>query len=120
MKGNLEVTLAEAGAMMMAIQLCKRLGYNMVLFESDAQLVVEGIKSMEINWSSRGLMLEDIKRALQDFSQWKMTFTHREGNKAAHALSKIATTAVANKLWINETPDCIHDIILMEQHALSI
>jgi ribonuclease HI len=92
----------------------------MIHFESDAQLVVEGIKSMETNWSSRGLMLEDIKRAVQEFSQWKMTFTRREGNKAAHALSKIAIKAVVNKLWINETLDCIHDIILMEQHALSI
>jgi hypothetical protein len=43
-----------------------------------------------------------------------MSFTRREGNKAAHALSKLATKAVVNKLWINETPNCINDVILIE------
>jgi hypothetical protein len=61
MMGNLDVSLAEAGAMMMATQLCKRMGYNMVHFESDAQIVVDGIKSVETDWSSKGLMMEDIK-----------------------------------------------------------
>ena len=98
MKGNLEANLAEAGAMMMAIQLCKRMGFNMVHFESDAQIVVDDNNSMETNWSSKGLMLKDIKRALQEFSQWKMSFTHREGNKAPHVLSKLAIMADTNKL----------------------
>ena len=68
-KRKLGIFLAEAGALMMAIQLCKRMGYNMIHLESDAQTVVDGIKSNETDWSGKGLMLEDIKRALQEFSQ---------------------------------------------------
>ena len=48
-----------------------------------------------------------------------MSFIRREGNKAAHVLSKVAIADVVNKVWINEILDCIHDIILIEQHALS-
>jgi ribonuclease HI len=90
-KGNLDVTLAEAGALLMAIQLCQRLGFHTVHFEGDSQIVVEGINSPTIDWSSKELMLGDILEALQGIYYWRISFTHREGNKAAHVLAKLAT-----------------------------
>jgi ribonuclease HI len=119
-KGNLEVTLAEAGALLMAIQLCQRLGFHTVLFESDSQIVVEGINCKNIDWSSKGLMLGDIQEALQGIHSWRLSFTHREGNKAAHLLAKLATMVESEKIWINKVPNCIRDIVLIEQHALSL
>jgi ribonuclease HI len=118
-KGNLDVTLAEAGALLMAIQLCQRLGFHTVHFEGDSQIVVEGINSPTIDWSSKGLMLGDILEALQGIYCWRISFTHREGNKAAHVLAKLATMVEYEKIWINKALDCIRDIVLTEQHALS-
>jgi ribonuclease HI len=118
-KGNLDATLAEAGALLMAIKLCQRMGFHTVHFEGDSQIVVEGINSLNIDWSSKGLMLGDIMEALQGIHCWQISFIHREGNKAAHMLAKLATMVESEKIWINNAPDCIRDIVLIEQHALS-
>jgi hypothetical protein len=96
-----------------------KVGFHTVHFEGDTHIVVDGINSLEIDWSSKGLMLGDIMQALQGFHQWRMSFIRREGNKAAHVLAKLATTVEIDQLWINKAPDCIQDIILIEQYALS-
>jgi hypothetical protein len=64
-------------------------------------------------------MLGDITQALQGLYQWRMSFIRREGNQAAYVLSKLATTVEIDQSWINKALDCIQDIILIEQHALS-
>lgn len=117
--GNLDPMLAEVGVVLMAIQLCKTLGFHSLHFEGDAQVVVEGVNSMERDWSRKGIMVEDIKHELKGFRQWRMSFVRREGNQATHALFKIATMAEVNQIWINKSPDCIQESILMEHHALS-
>jgi ribonuclease HI len=43
--GNLDPTLAEAGAALMAIQLCKSLGFRQAHFEGATKLVVDGVNS---------------------------------------------------------------------------
>ena len=59
-KGCLDATLAKAGAMIMAIQLCQRLGFLIVHVEGDTQVVVNGILFPGVDWSSKGMMLGDI------------------------------------------------------------
>jgi ribonuclease HI len=118
-KGCLDATLAEAGAMLMAIKLCQQMGFLIVHVEGDTQVVVNGILSPGVDWSGKGLMLGDIAETLKGFYQWRISYISRDGNQAAHGLSKLATTKEIDYLWINKVPDCIHDIILMEQHALS-
>jgi hypothetical protein len=49
-----------------------------------------------------------------------MSFVHREGNRASHALSKLATRSVVDQQWLNESPECIDEIILIELVALSL
>jgi hypothetical protein len=87
--------------------------------EGDTQVVINGILSPGVDWSSKGLMLGDIAETLKGFYQWRISYINREGNQAAHGLSKLATTEEIDYLWINKVPDCIQDIILIEQHALS-
>lgn len=45
MLGSRDPTLAEEGAVLMAIQLCKTLGFQQVHFEGDTKIVVEGVNS---------------------------------------------------------------------------
>jgi hypothetical protein len=49
------------------------------------------------------------------FQQWRMSYIRREGNCATHSLSKFATVNLVDILWLFEPPDCIKDIIRMEQ-----
>jgi ribonuclease HI len=90
--GSLDLMLAEAGAVLMAIQQCKNLGFQRVHFEGDSKIVVEGVNSTKEDWSGKGMVLEDIKLELQAIPQWRMTFVRRDGNHAAHTLSKWAIT----------------------------
>jgi hypothetical protein len=113
-RGCLDATLAKAGAMLMAIQLCQKLGFLIVHVEGDTQVVVNGNLSPEVDWSGKGLMLGDIAETLKGFYQWRISYTHRDGNQAAHGLAILAKAEEIDYLWINKVPDCIHDIILME------
>jgi hypothetical protein len=62
--------------------------------------------------------VEDIKSELRWFTQWKMSFVNREGNQAAHILSKFAVKNGVDIVW-SESSDCIRETILLEQLALT-
>jgi hypothetical protein len=63
--------------------------------------------------------VDDTWRLLRSLSRWKCVFTHREVNEAAHRLAKVAATDISDRIWRDQTPHCISDIVLMEQLALS-
>jgi ribonuclease HI len=113
--GFLDPTVAEARAALMAIQFCRERGFMRVHFEGDTQKVVNAVNSTSEDWSNVGLLVEDIRRDLQVFQQWRMSYICREGNCAAHSLSKFATINLVDMHWLFEPPDCIKDIIRMEQ-----
>ncbi|XP_059429127.1 uncharacterized protein LOC132162934 [Corylus avellana] len=119
MVGRLDPSVAEGRALLVAIGLCKEMGFRDIQFEGDAQVVINAVNSAETDWSRIGLMVTDIKRELETLSQWRMQFVPRGSNGVAHILSKEATTSFLNKCWINEVPDCIKDLVLLESRAVS-
>jgi hypothetical protein len=44
----------------------------------------------------------------------------RETNGAAHGLTKEATWTVMDKIWMEETPICISNIVSLKHNALSL
>jgi ribonuclease HI len=118
--GSLDPCLAEAGAILKAIQLCVSLGLQRVIFEGDSKGVVDGIHSTAENWSHKGMMLDDIRIQLQHVSHWRVEFVRREGNQAAHTSAKMASKDCVNQQWVFVTPYCIVDIARMERIALSV
>lgn len=117
--GNLDPPVAKAWGALMAIRMCKELGFMNVHFDSDAQVVINAVNSWEVDWSKEGLLVADIKRELEGIPQWRMRFVRREGNRTAHVLSKEATTSLIDKRWLSESPDCMKDLVLVELNALS-
>jgi hypothetical protein len=63
--------------------------------------------------------MDDTRRLLCSLSRWKCVFTHREANGAAHIFAKAAATYISDIVWRGQIPNCISDIVLMEQLALS-
>ncbi|XP_059441935.1 uncharacterized protein LOC132174268 [Corylus avellana] len=116
--GCLALAGAETMAALMAIQQCKELGLTHVHLEGDANVIIDAVNCEVTDRSRMGHIVEDIKVEVQAFSQWQMTFVRRAGNQAAHFLSKYAAKHDLDKLW-REPPECIHDIILLEQFALA-
>ena len=46
-----------------------------------------------------------------------MNFVRREGNRVAHALSKLAIANVRNDRWFEDQPECISVIVTKERFA---
>jgi hypothetical protein len=65
------------------------------------------------------MLVEDIRQELQLFSRWRMKFTPRESNTAAHALARLASRQNVTQQWLCTTPECITEIVRMELPALA-
>jgi ribonuclease HI len=114
-RGCLEPCLAEAEAVLMAIQLCRDLGLSKVVFEGDAKVVVDGINSAEVDKGWMGHVLADIKHELSALEGWRVQFVRREDNTAAHLLAQMTVQLNLNRTWDEMIPACIQEGIASEQ-----
>ncbi|KAF5471101.1 hypothetical protein F2P56_011568 [Juglans regia] len=85
-----DAKLAEAMAALRAVLLCKQLGISRVLLEGDALNVVNDINLETKDWSSAGLIIQDIKAELQNLEYGSAQFISRNSNCIAHCLAKDA------------------------------
>jgi hypothetical protein len=88
-------------------------------FEGDAKTIAEEMNNGTENQSSFGMVLDDLRQEIQPLLQWKMSFIRREGNNTAHVLTKYATNNVIDKVWVVPR-DCIRELLLLEQFALTV
>ncbi|XP_059445374.1 uncharacterized protein LOC132177155 [Corylus avellana] len=117
--GLLDATAAEALGAFMAVCLCKDLRLTQIYLEGDAKTVVDAVTAGERSSRNFGQLIDDIREMLALFPNWRIGHIRRGGNNAAHVLAKEAMKRVIDKLWIDEIPMCISDIIVEEQIALS-
>jgi hypothetical protein len=96
------------------------MGILKVWLEGDTKIIVDTLNSDASILSRYGHLVEDTRCILQSFPSWSCGFVHREANEAAHRLAKAANINISDRMWRNQTPDCISDIILMERTALSL
>ena len=82
-------------------------------------MVINAVNSSEPDWSSLGMLAEDIKHEQQALPQWSFSFVRRDGNNAARILSRLATKSFLDQMWLHEPPECISDILQMEQFVPS-
>ncbi|XP_059451054.1 uncharacterized protein LOC132181841 [Corylus avellana] len=113
--GVLDPTVAEAIAALEAIWFCNRLGYDWIQFVGDAKVVVQAVLSDETDWSPTGHIIEAIKTEIRSFSHWQMLYVQREANHIAHVLAREASKQCMENEWFNDPPDCIKDLLVLEQ-----
>lgn len=118
-RGVMEPTIGETIASYHAAQFCNQMGLQKVILEGDAKTVVEAINGKNRKWSNIEHLVDDTRVALQSFIQWKCVHVKLYANMVAHKLAKLATTDIIDRLWDSRIPDCISDVILMEQVASS-
>ena len=110
----------EAIALVHAAAMCRDGGLENIILEGDAKQVVDELNSNGSRWCRFGQLIDDIQHILQKITRWRCVFIKREANEAAHRLAKRATTNIKNRIWRNQIPDYINDVVLMEQLALSL
>jgi hypothetical protein len=62
----------------------------------------------------------EIKGTLHSLHRWQCIHASRDANTATHTLAKLAKLGIIDKIWMEEAPDCICDILLREQRVLSV
>ncbi|KAF5468805.1 hypothetical protein F2P56_012925 [Juglans regia] len=60
-----DAKLAEAVAALRAVLFCKQLGISRLLLEGDALNVVNDLNREEVDWSAKGMIIQDIKSELK-------------------------------------------------------
>lgn len=87
-----------------------------VILEDDAKLVVEAICSTERNMTRHGHIVTNTQQILNPLRGWQCLHVRRNANTTAHRLAKVAKHNFM-EVWLEDSPDCICDVILMEQSA---
>jgi ribonuclease HI len=118
-RGCLDPITGELLAALMVVHLCREMGIQNALFEGDAKVVVEAITSGDLDESSRGHLLEDIRVSLRGVPRWKLNFVRREGNKVAHQLAAWALREEVNKVWLYHPPIWLQSLLKADISALS-
>jgi hypothetical protein len=113
---NAEV--AEALAALHTIEFCRNQGFTSIILEWDYLIVVNAINRVGLNWSFLGNIILDIQSLLMEFLFWKVCYTPRGTNIAAHSLAKEGIIQGGNRIWLGCIPNCIKTIVLSECSSL--
>ncbi|CAJ2661746.1 unnamed protein product [Trifolium pratense] len=105
-KGNADVITGEAFGLMDAIEWIERMGERKVIFELDAQIVVNAVKEKSVIRRSWGCITRRCKTFLQNNPNSSIEWVPRVKNRTAHEIA-IWAESEPNKEWIDNIPPCI-------------
>jgi hypothetical protein len=86
--------------------------------EGDLKQVVRAFAEMEQSSYMNGQVIIDAKVVLKGFIGWEVCHIKRELDIAAQRLAKEASKNFSDKVWLEETPNCIFDLVNLERTAL--
>lgn len=96
---------------MEAFRLALDTGFQHVLLEGDALMIVQAIKNPNTNLSSVGHILEGIKSLCGSFASCFILHVRREGNGVAHRLAKDAYLVDSHRIWMEDGLVWIHPLL---------
>ena len=86
---SLDPTIAEASAILWAIQLAQSKNFQRILVESDSKVCVDAVLDVNgsVNWDIFSLC-NDTKTLALDFVSYSFVWVRREANMVAHIMAK--------------------------------
>jgi ribonuclease HI len=108
--------VAEAMAALEAILFCKQAGFFNVLFEGDANQVVNDINHGSLNLLTAGHFIEGIISEMQGLRHASLVYVGKKANNMAHCLAKDACSKVVDLVWLEDIPHCILHALLRDKH----
>jgi ribonuclease HI len=104
---------AELLACKQALLLAKEKGVDRVCLESDCMGAMAKLRSTEMNRSTHGPLVEDIKKMLEGFTDYSVRHARRSANGTAHLLAKLGCENKLCKVWVNP-PDLVVSTLALE------
>jgi ribonuclease HI len=117
---NFDPQTVEATTALHAVELCKDIGVQDNFLEGDAFTVVKAIAFRTSTWHNFGQIVDDIQVVLGSKRSWRVGHIKRGANGAAHGLAKEALRSNNDKIWMEDYPSCISQIVNSECEALSL
>ena len=109
---SLGALVVEAKAIEIGICFSWELGLREIILEGDSQIVMNAIANHDPGPIQIQQLVTGIKSWVPKFNAWKTSFTHREGNKAAHLMAKHAKQISECTIWVEDTPPIIMSQVL--------
>ena len=94
-----EPAVEEALAIRQALHMAKERGWRKVLVQSDCKGIVDKINARMADDPKTGVVIFDILKLRQDFTECSFSFIQREGNFVAHHLAKFAINQRNDFVW---------------------
>lgn len=106
--------IAKYQALWRAMTLYLELGFELIQFERDAQLLVNSINSEDecLSWYEH--LVEEARQVFKHRTHWTISFVHREGNEATHILAKSSLNLYEENVQIEDVPNVVSNIIFEE------
>jgi ribonuclease HI len=114
MKVTTSAPEAEALAALHAMIFTKEKEYSGVVFEGDAQTIVNAVNSSQPCDSSYGHFIEDAKRGLCSLGNSMFVHVKREANVAAHTLARAACNHATRTILWHCIPSCLDGVVRKE------
>ncbi|GMY05131.1 putative ribonuclease h protein [Fagus crenata] len=105
------VELVEALAARRAVTFAFEIGAWKTEFEGDSEKIIKAIIRKEPILTPYSHIIEDIRCAEEKFQWFLFKHTRREGNKAAHALARLAKCSNDTDVWLETAPTAVGDVI---------
>lgn len=106
--------VAEVLAAGWGLKLATELGVQKIQLELDSKGVVSMLNDRSKNLSALGPYIEEIKEMLRYKQEYKVIWTRRTANLAAHVLGKEGVSNDLEIVWPDMPPECILHIIANE------
>jgi ribonuclease HI len=89
-------------------------GVERVCLETDCMAVVAKLTSGEMDRSSHGPLVEEVKDLLKGFTDSTVKHVRRSGNRIAHVLAREGCLNNCNRTWIEGPPNLIVELLASE------
>ncbi|KAK6147870.1 hypothetical protein DH2020_018782 [Rehmannia glutinosa] len=89
------------------------MGLKQVIFESDAKVVIDNLRSVDIGESEYDAILNECRIVLNGEPDFSMSFVRRGGNMVAHELAKCSFSFANPSVWTSP-PLCIDRLLLVD------
>ncbi|XP_021739472.1 uncharacterized protein LOC110705848 [Chenopodium quinoa] len=112
--GSFDVDVVEAMAMRHALVIAMESGFLRVCLETDNIKLHYGLSKQKEDLTAFGLITKDILKLANSCHECSFAFVKRTGNQVAHSLAKLSSKFVSLRVWLEEYPIEIHEVVMAD------
>ncbi|XP_075670417.1 uncharacterized protein LOC142640223 [Castanea sativa] len=108
------VEMVEVLAARSALCFAKDLGFSKLIVEGDSKIAIHALTNDDLFSSSFGHIIKDIKRLSSTLENVIFSHTHRQGNRVAHGMARMACNFSLFQSWMEDVPPGVKAVYLSE------